>query len=159
RLDAHVGDHLRGRRRRDARGGRPLRSGGAMTADPSQALHAHLSARLPTMRDQYIDMLRDHVPFYRAMTAERLVAPVETLLRTFLDESLPTWDLVPTIALASRTLRLRAVTGLDRDGALSVSTCFRRVFLHSVESLLEHNIPGVARLLLFVDDFCETIEV
>jgi PAS domain S-box-containing protein len=130
-----------------------------MTSDPSEVLHAQLSARLPAMRDEYFGMLRERVPFYRAMPAERLLPAVETLLRTFLDESLLTWNLAPVLTWARGVLRMRAESGLPRDGALVLGTCFRRLFLHSAESLLDANIPGVPRLLLFVEDFCEILEM
>jgi len=136
-----------------------MRSGGAMTADPSEALHAHLSVRLPTMRDEFSSMLREQVPFYRALPDDRLVPAVETLLRIFLDEALLTWNFAPVITWARGMLRIRVESGLARDGAIALGTCFRRVFLHNLEALLDAKIPGVPRLLLFVEDVCETLEM
>lgn len=122
-------------------------------ADPE--LRAHLAAQVDALRDEYVSILRERIPFYRAVPDASLRASAAAVIGLFLEASLPTWTYEPIVAWVNEHLPARAAAGLPREGALALGACFRRLFLQRVASLLEAGLPDVPRLLLFIHDFCE----
>src|SRR5262249_26587643 len=107
--------------------------GAGVSASPS--LHAVLADRVPAMRDDFVLLLLERIPFYRTMPEERLKGAVEHMLTVFLD-ALPAWDPAPVISYVATNLVQRAGQGLDLEGALERVMCFQRTIQRSIDALL-----------------------
>ncbi|MCC6559211.1 MAG: STAS domain-containing protein [Polyangiaceae bacterium] len=119
-----------------------------------QAIHAHLSARTEQMREEYIRLLHERVPFFRTIPDAQVAHAAEILFKTFL-EALAASDMGPILTWATGALKVRAEQGLPLDGALIIVTQFRRAVLLALSSLPPAELSAVIEVLLFVDDLCE----